>query len=313
MTLLLLQLLLPLALIAWLLARPAEDALGRVAQVSALTTVVGALAISGLWLFPPWWSVWVYGVAAGLAALSVGLGKSRRLTPRGWGWIRLLGLTLLTIYAGREAYLGYQGRRPPATPAVALQFPLAEGSYLVVNGGTDRRVSSHMLTLDPSFRGHRDYRGQSYGVDIVGLNRWGGTSSGVFPRDPTAWAIYGAPVLAPCDGRVKASGDGVPDTPVPIPDRRQMTGNFVLLTCGEFEVLLAHLAPGSVAVSQGQAVKAGRRLGRVGNTGNTNTPHLHIHAQRPSATAALIAGEPLPMTFGGRFLVRNDRPRGSAD
>lgn len=41
--------------------------------------------------------------------------------------------------------------------------------------------------------------------------------------------------------------------------------------------LYAHLVPGSVAVSVGQVVSQGQLLGRLGNSGNTDGPHLHFH------------------------------------
>lgn len=50
-------------------------------------------------------------------------------------------------------------------------------------------------------------------------------------------------------------------------------------------------------------------MGLVGNSGNTGEPHLHIHAQRPGSAIAPLSGEPVPVRFGGRYLVRNDRVR----
>jgi murein DD-endopeptidase MepM/ murein hydrolase activator NlpD len=46
-------------------------------------------------------------------------------------------------------------------------------------------------------------------------------------------------------------------------------------------------------------------LGRVGNSGNTNEPHLHIHAQRRGSTETALDGEPVWMLFDNSFLVRN--------
>src|SRR4029079_7984120 len=39
----------------------------------------------------------------------------------------------------------------------------------------------------------------------------------------------------------------------------------------------AHMQPGSVRVKVGDKVKPGQVLGLLGNSGNTNTPHLHFH------------------------------------
>lgn len=81
-----------------------------------------------------------------------------------------------------------------------------------------------------------------------------------------------------------------------------------ILQCGQVQVLLAHMREGSVAVRQGQSVQTGQKLGEVGASGNTATPHLHIHAQRPGSTDALFDANPLPVRIDGRYLVRGDRP-----
>jgi len=103
--------------------------------------------------------------------------------------------------------------------------------------------------------------------------------------------------------------DGVPDAPLGVPDRAHMAGNFVRIRCGAFEVLVGHLAPGSVRARVGAIVKPQDAIGRVGNTGNTDAPHLHVHAQRPSLTSDPLAGDPLPVAFEGRYLLRGDRVR----
>lgn len=52
---------------------------------------------------------------------------------------------------------------------------------------------------------------------------------------------------------------------------------------------------------------AGGELGEAGNSGNTDEPHLHVHAQRPGRIWDLFNGDPLPIRVDGRYLVRNDR------
>jgi murein DD-endopeptidase MepM/ murein hydrolase activator NlpD len=47
--------------------------------------------------------------------------------------------------------------------------------------------------------------------------------------------------------------------------------------------MYAHLAPHSVTVHVGDRVKAGDKLGLLGNSGNTTGPHLHFQiSDRPS-------------------------------
>ena len=60
-------------------------------------------------------------------------------------------------------------------------------------------------------------------------------------------------------------------------DPARLAGNHVIVATGGSYALYAHLAPGSVAVSGGQRVRAGEVLGRVGHSGNSTAPHLHFH------------------------------------
>jgi murein DD-endopeptidase MepM/ murein hydrolase activator NlpD len=48
----------------------------------------------------------------------------------------------------------------------------------------------------------------------------------------------------------------------------------------------AHLKPGSVAVRVGDRVRQGQRLGLLGNSGNTDFPHLHFQLTNGASPAA---------------------------
>ena len=58
------------------------------------------------------------------------------------------------------------------------------------------------------------------------------------------------------------------------------------------------------------ATDSDTKLGEVGNSGNSDEPHLHVHAQRPGRPWDLFTADPLPVRFDGRYLVRNDRVTG---
>ena len=100
----------------------------------------------------------------------------------------------------------------------------------------------------------------------------------------------------------------------PTADRERLAGNFVLVDCGAAQVFLGHLRQGSVTVQAGQRVGAGLRLGAIGNSGNSDEPHLHLHAQRPvkAGATSMLDGDPVPVTFYGRALARNDVVRTAA-
>jgi murein DD-endopeptidase MepM/ murein hydrolase activator NlpD len=59
-------------------------------------------------------------------------------------------------------------------------------------------------------------------------------------------------------------------------DLDRLTGNHVILESPGVFAAFAHMVPGSVAVRDGQTVRAGDVLGRVGHTGNSTAPHLHF-------------------------------------
>lgn len=72
------------------------------------------------------------------------------------------------------------------------------------------------------------------------------------------------------------------------------SGNFVriLHDDGTMGVYL-HLMKGSVVVTEGQHVPAGRQIARSGNTGNSTGPHLHFVVQRNVG----LALESIPFEF----------------
>lgn len=174
-------------------------------------------------------------------------------------------------------------------PATELEFQLAEGTYHIGQGGNHVGMNYH-----------QDYEAQQHALDIVALNSFGVRAKGLYPKNLEKYEIYGHSIVSPCQGIVVEASDGLPDLQPPESDPDNATGNFVALTCDMVEdtiVYLAHMQEGSVAVEEGMTVEAGQLLGRVGNTGNTSEPHLHIHAEKE--------GVDVPLLFQDRFLVRN--------
>jgi len=275
-----------LALRLWLMRRK-----GRSAVVTAtfdLLTVLLAVMLIGRWdmaghylRFP----VLVLSLAAILAAWL----RHRRLPWRAPGTRRLTALGgpafSAALLAALVAWL-LPGAIAPRD-AVALDFPLAQGRFAAAHGGGRVLVNYHA-----------SHEAQAYAADFVALNGAGYRARGLLPEDPAAYAIWDAPVLAPCAGRVTRARDGRPDMAPPKRDRSHPEGNHVVLDCAGLRVVLAHLRQGSVAVTRGDAVAPGDVLGRVGNSGNSTEPHLHIHAEDEE-------GIGVPVTPGGKWPLRN--------
>ena len=106
---------------------------------------------------------------------------------------------------------------------------------------------------------------------------------------------------------VSGAVDGPPDMRIPEADVTNKGGNHAILRGASVDVVLAHFRLGSLKVTVGEWVEAGQVIAEVGNSGASDEPHLHIHAQRLGTADAPLSGDPLPMRLDGRFLVRNDR------
>lgn len=308
-TVFLAQLLIPVLLVLCIWVLPPSSHLGWAVQSVATLLLLAVSTHVGIWLFPPWWTPY----AAAALVLAAALLRWPRTDRLSWLPARLVewaGVLLFGALATGATLVGVRalaGAKPPPVPAVSLAWPLQDGRLLVANGGNDLLINSHVETFlsdDPRFI---PWRGNRWAVDFVAIDALGLRTTGFMPIDPARYRIFGMPVRAPCSGAVVLAVDGLPDMPVPEYDRAHLAGNHVMLDCDGAHIALAHLKQGSVRVQVGDTVQVSQPLGEVGNSGGSNEPHLHIHAQRPGTATAPMGGEPLPMVFAGRFLVRGDR------
>jgi hypothetical protein len=304
------QLVVPAALVLWIAFFPGASWLGLCAQVLGTGLAFFAMSQVMLWGLPPRWvlhvfaALWAIGVVwAGAAALRAGL----PVMPSGWsGWgTGAIGL-ILAAAGGALSLQAMASSTPPGSRVIDLSSPLGPGAYLVAHGGSRELTNVHLKTLDQDVPRFANWRGQSYAVDILGRAALGVSRPLSNPSDPAAYPIFDAPVVAPCAGRVIAAEGALPDMLVPEMDRVRKLGNHVILECDGVWVVVAHLRRGSVRVVAGEPVAQGAPLGKVGNSGNSSEPHLHLHVQTPGRADTPIAGAPIPFRVDGRYLVRND-------
>jgi hypothetical protein len=168
------------------------------------------------------------------------------------------------------------------TPAV-LGPPLRGESWLVHNGPGNHK-SPHWASV-VAWNG-RTTIPQRFAIDFIGLDANGRAVRGDFRTSTNEdWVGFGAEVVAVADGVVRATQDGVVDNaPLVEPEPpaaltpAELYGNYVVLEIGSDTFAhYAHLQKDSVTVNVGQRVRSGQVLGRLGNSGNTNAPHLHFH------------------------------------
>jgi hypothetical protein len=295
-TILIQHLLLPLFFIVWLWKDRYLSRLRWAASVFLAGSYVAFIVVVGAWSWVGYPLRAVFPLLFVLAAVS-SFRRVRALPVRaGRSWVG-------AIYTGSRVAIG--GLFLPLAlwglagygveeEALELAFPLRGGTYVVGQGGST-----------PIVNGHNPHPAQRYALDILKVKTAGLRARGLYPDDLERYAIFGDAVVSPCQGTVAAARDGLPDLTPPASDRQSPAGNFVAVECGGATIYLAHLLNGSLQVQTGQNVETGQPTGRVGNSGNTTEPHLHMHAGRGPYAGERSSQRGMPMRFGGRFLVRN--------
>ena len=92
---------------------------------------------------------------------------------------------------------------------------------------------------------------------------------------------YGKEILAVANGTVVDVLDGLPDIgtiySTPPATIATAAGNYVIMDIGDGKyACYAHMIPGSIRVQNGDTVQEGEVLGLLGNSGNSDLPHLHF-------------------------------------
>jgi murein DD-endopeptidase MepM/ murein hydrolase activator NlpD len=179
------------------------------------------------------------------------------------------------------------------TPIV-LRSPLTGPSWLDAVGCCG--ISGHRGALNPI--NGQTWAAERFAIDYVQLTPDGRLFTGA-STDLASFPYYGADIHAVADGPVIAVADGMPEAvPFAAPTGLaldQYPGNHVVQDLGNGNyALYAHLQTGSIAVKPGDRLVAGQVLARLGNTGNTDAPHLHFHVM---STPDPLRSDGLPFVF----------------
>ena len=150
-----------------------------------------------------------------------------------------------------------------------LRLPF-KGRWFIVQGGDTPNVNQHM-----------ELRAQWFGIDFAKLG--GPTKRELSIESPSRlehFFSWGEPVLAPADGEIITVVNDLPDNELGIKDKGNPAGNHVVIkTVPNRFVFLAHFQRGSILVKPGSRVARGQLLGKCGNSGNSDYPHIHLHVQ----------------------------------
>jgi len=180
--------------------------------------------------------------------------------------------------------MAYPADAAKTSPSATIVSPFAEET-IVGWGGDELRGNYHVVA--PNERWAYDLLADPAGMGSARLEDYG---------------IYGMAVFAPAAGTIVEAKDGEADHAPGESKSETLVGNHIYLRLDETGTYLvfAHLMKGSVTVKARQHVEVGEPLGRVGNSGSSSEPHLHLHHQRQNpAETNLFLSEGLPLYFTG--------------
>jgi murein DD-endopeptidase len=205
---------------------------------------------------------------------------------------------------------------------VTFQVPGQHGEQFLIDKVAVTRVSQYAplvlgppvmggawaAVYEPSWeRGHRrvlyTVAGQAripgrFAIDFIKLDHVGQAARGD-KNVINNWFGYGEDVLAVANGIVLTTRDDFPESSTlsdhPTYSPNQATGNYIAMEIGKNQfVFYEHLKPGSIRVKPGQTVKKGDVIARLGFTGQTTGPHLHLHVADSDSP---LGSEGIPFVF----------------
>jgi hypothetical protein len=162
--------------------------------------------------------------------------------------------------------------------AVVIDAPLSGDRWVDVNGCCAEMTAHRAAALVVN---GQHILAQRFAIVVVRLTPDGRLFIWA-PDQLASYPYYGTNVTAVDNGVVVKAQDGVPDNvpfdPPPIDvTLTTVPGNYVVVDIGGGHFAgYAHLVPGSLTVRVGDRVQRGQVLGRLGNSGNSDLPHLHF-------------------------------------
>jgi len=207
---------------------------------------------------------------------------------------------------------------------LVLSRPVGDGDWWIGLGPSN--TSEHRRAVIRVGDDTVPHLAQRFAIDWVKMDARGEYARDHRGRRNADWYGYGEAVRASVDARVAAIVDSIPDnTPGEgsraVPMRvGTVLGNYVVLDLGPTAdsangamhryATYAHLQPGSLRVRVRDMVRRGDVLGAIGNSGNSDGPHLHFHVtEAADADAAPLRGEGVPFVLDTFTVVAHDPER----
>jgi hypothetical protein len=183
-----------------------------------------------------------------------------------------------------------------------IAFPLKNGKYLITDGGNSK--ISRMMNYHYYSSLHRKKKTNNsmiFATDIVKVSE---SKKRFLPKRNEEYPIFAENVYSPMNGTVVKIENDIDDNEPFAGKYPYNTGNTVVIKSGNFYFLLGHLKKGSIKVSIGDAVEFDEMIGRIGNSGYSERPHLHVQLME-SESENYWLGQGICIQYKGRNLYKN--------
>ena len=281
---------------------------------SLLQLLVGFFIMGGSLLLVYFCAYWEY-TSISLGYIYLGLFLIAVLTtipqtaglpwlPEG-GWMEVGITNMLTCGAVFVLLVSTILGMIPKDEPFFLAFPLRGGRYLIAEGGDGKW--SFLLNYHYGYWQHRrsqSNRSMRYAVDITKINRWGMANNGLLPGNVQQYFIYGESVYSPCEGEIVWTENAMLDNVAYSGKYPYGIGNGVVIRQGKHYVVLGHFQATSVSVKIGDQISEGQYLGKIGNSGFTHRPHLHLQVST-CEDGNYWQGRGVSIRFERRFPIKN--------
>lgn len=223
-------------------------------------------------------------VLVNLALLIISLARKTKAAHQAISLVLSLFLAAPVLILLNIFPVEYPAQIEQVKPSITVKWPLKEQTTVGWGGNTLADNAPHAI-----------WASERWAYDLVMEPANTGSKN---VRD---YGIYDKEVIAPVSGTIIAAYDKEDDIEPNADKYVSVEGNYVYIKIDKTGtyLLLNHLEKGSIPVRTGDHVNEGDTVGRVGNSGTTSEPHLHIHHQRQDPTRIIypVFAEGLPLYF----------------
>lgn len=197
--------------------------------------------------------------------------------------IKVLGDVLVLVLSLILMYFNTGSVRASKKPkdCINLSLPFKDGKYIITDGGDG--MISPLLNYHNKAQIHKNGKSNTsmrFATDISKLNKFGFTVKNVLTKENKDYEVFHEKVYCPCDATVVEIVNGIENN-IPFSGMYPYNvGNRVILKIDNYYIVMGHLEKDSIEVEVGNSVKSGQRLAKIGNSGLTPRPHLHMQVSK---------------------------------